>query len=708
MKAAPDYRPIRPSRWLQHPALKIAALYALFGGLWIVFSDAILLWMLRGIADPQIITRLQTIKGWFFIAATAWLLYLLIQRSMKAIQHSEKAVRQSEEWLQAILDNTTAVIYAKDTQGRFLLVNHQLETLFHRDKSTILGKTDHEILPQEIADNFRSNDLQVLQSKSAQEYEEVSLQDNEIHTYISLKFPLLDSEGEPYAVCGISTDITKLKKAELAHQEVNQHIADILAGITDAFVALDKNWRYTYVNEKAGQLLGRLPEYLIGKNIWEEFPEGIGQPFYHVYHKAIEEQIPIQFEDYYVPWERWFDNRVYPTKDGISIFFNDISDRKQVEIKLQESEEKFHNLAETTSAGIFIYQNDRLVYVNSAGEKLSGYSREELLTQKFGDIAHPEFRESVIERGLAHQQVKAGSANYECKMIAKDGQEKWMDLTMGTVVIGGQNAGLCTVYDITEHKHAEAEILRLNAELEQRVIERTAQLAYANKELEAFSYSISHDLRAPLRAISGFSQIICRRHSDNLNEEGRHYMDNIVQASAYMARLIDDLLNYARLGRKALNIQPVELSGLLTQIKQNLASQIAETGAELIIEPDLPTVPGDWSLLSQIFGNLINNALVYHKLGVPPRIRVSCRTEPRHFILSVADNGIGISPEHHQKIFNVFQRLHTDESYPGTGIGLALVRKSAEMLQAKVRLESQPNRGSTFYIDLPILPLSFK
>ena len=826
MTGRPEYGLPRLSRWLPYPALKIAALYALFGGLWIVFSDAILLWMLHGIADPQIVTRLQTIKGWFFIAVTAGLLYLLIQRSMEAIQRSEKATRQSEEWLQAILDNTTAAIYAKDTQGRFLLVNRQLETLFHRDISDILGKTDYELLPQESADEYHVNDLKVIESKTAQEYEEVSLQDGVIHTYISLKFPLLDAEGEAYAVCGISTDITarkkaeeeirqqtfklqeqanlldcvqvlireldgtitfwskgaesiygwtkseaigkvthrlfqtrfpqplpeientlfqqghwdgklahttrdgstltvashwelnrdeqgaplsvlevsnditRLEQAEAAHRELNQHIADILAGISEAFVALDKDWRYTYVNERAGQLFGRRPADLIGKNIWEEFPEGIGQPFYHNYHKAIAQQIPIEFEDYYTPWNRWFENRVYPTKTGISIFFHDISDRKQAEKNLQESEEKFRNLAETTSAGIFIYQNDRLVYVNSGGEKLSGYSREELLLQKFGDIAHPEFRESVIERGLARQQVNAGPANYECKMIAKDGQEKWMDLTLGTIVIGGQNAGLCTVYDITERKRAEGEVLRLNAELETRVVERTAQLANANRELEAFSYSISHDLRAPLRAISGFSQILSRRHSSNLNEEGRHYMDNIVHASAYMARLIDDLLNYARLGRKALVIQPVELSGLLVQIKQNLANQIATSGAEVVIKEDLPTVPGDWSLLSQIFGNLINNALVYHKPGVPPRIIVSCSTEARHFILSVADNGIGIPFEHHEKIFNVFQRLHTDEQYPGTGIGLSLVKKSAEMLGANVWVESQPGVGSTFYIEL--------
>jgi signal transduction histidine kinase len=237
--------------------------------------------------------------------------------------------------------------------------------------------------------------------------------------------------------------------------------------------------------------------------------------------------------------------------------------------------------------------------------------------------------------------------------------------------------------------------------LEQRVSERTAQLETANKDLEAFSYSVSHDLRAPLRSVSGFAEIVARRHRNSLNEEGRHYLDNIVEASARMSRLIDDLLVYARLGRTSVRHQSVSLSSLLSQITKDLAARITETGAALDLPEELPVVRGDPTLLNQIFTNLFGNAFTYHRSDLPPLVTVTWRAEGDNIVISVSDNGIGIPPEHHDKIFNMFQRLHSDDDYPGTGIGLAIVKKSVELLGGRVWVESVVNQGSTFSVQLP-------
>jgi signal transduction histidine kinase len=247
----------------------------------------------------------------------------------------------------------------------------------------------------------------------------------------------------------------------------------------------------------------------------------------------------------------------------------------------------------------------------------------------------------------------------------------------------------------------------INAELEARVRERTRELALRSeqlegrtRDLESFSYSVSHDLRAPLRAISGFAQILSRRHRQGLNEEGQHFVDNIVDAGNHMGRLIDDLLSYSRLGRKAIVLKPTRLADVLAEIARTLGPRVAELGATLRIVEDLPIVEGDWTLLSQIFTNLLDNALTYGKTGMPVTVAVTWKSDADAVTISVADNGIGIAAEHFEKIFNVFQRLHSQDEYPGTGIGLAVVKKSVDLQNGRVWVDSAVGAGTVFHVQL--------
>jgi signal transduction histidine kinase len=250
----------------------------------------------------------------------------------------------------------------------------------------------------------------------------------------------------------------------------------------------------------------------------------------------------------------------------------------------------------------------------------------------------------------------------------------------------------------------EAHLLERLAVVQEEARQAEVARLAARKEVEAFLHTVSHDLRAPLRATCGFSELLQRRYAAQLDDEGRRYLENVIEASRHLDRMIHDLLAYSRMGRMEVVPQVVDLRGILGQVLQGLKKPIEAAGAEIHLPPSLPLVAGHPVLLEQVFLALFDNALTYRQAWEPPRIILWAIEEGGHVLVHLQDNGIGIDQAYHEQIFELFQRLHHRETYPGTGIGLALVRKAVERMGGAVQVASEPGKGSTFTVRLPRMP----
>jgi PAS domain S-box-containing protein len=357
------------------------------------------------------------------------------------------------------------------------------------------------------------------------------------------------------------------KAVQLAYEEKNS----TLESIRDGFFSVTKDWIVTFWNKEAEQLLGTKKHEILGRNLWEVHPAETGSISHKQYHRAIKENIPVKFEDYYAPMDRWFEISAAPKESGLSCYFQ----------------------------------------------------------------------------------------------------------------------------DITERKKAEAELKMLHTELK----ERSDKLLISNSELEKFAYIASHDLQEPLRMITSFLGQIEKRYGEALDERGKQYIYFAVDGAKRMRQIILDLLEYSRVGRAAGNIENIDLNELIAEIKILYRKKIDENHAEIKFE-NLPTLRGFTSPLRQVFLNLISNALKYQPRGQKAILNIQASESETYWQFCVSDNGIGIEAEYFDKIFIIFQRLHSREEYSGTGMGLAITRKIVESFGGKIWLESEEGKGTSFYFTI--------
>ncbi len=513
------------------------------------------------------------------------------------------------------------------------------------------------------------------------------------------------------------------RNSELTH--VNNDMVNLLSSVNVAIIMLERTLRirrYTPMAEKAFNLIPADLGRPIGDlNLRMEIPN-LQEVLTEVIDSIGEKELEVRDQA-----GKWFLLRIRPYKtsenklDGAVLIFIDIDAMRRGVEQLQEARNFAEAIVETTRTPLLVLDDDLLIQAaNPAFKNLFRISHENLVQQPLHRLARTPEEMAPLFR-LLRESLPQGGQLQDFEWEQTFPQIGKRILLINARRLEGKTIPraltLLSLEDVTANRNSAAEVLRLNDELRTRIVQLTRlnenlnqeaghrqrtenELREAMKEAEAFSYSVSHDLRAPLRTVQGFAQVLIEDYAPSMDPKAREFAERIVSAAKRMDILIQDLLGYSRLSRSDMSMETVNLETALKEALDQLQQEIAEKHAVIEFRNPFPEVKAHHLTLVQVLANLISNAIKFTLPDMTPKLRIASETYGPWVCLRIEDNGIGIPVQHHKHIFQVFERLHGQETYPGNGIGLAIVRKGIEKMKGRYGLESEPGGGSRFWIEL--------
>ncbi len=684
----PTYLPHRAV--FQSTELASVALVPLLAGEGI--EGMLLLGSRRGAPDPRFSAQAMAYLGRELGAS--------IQASARFTDLERAAAEYGE-----LLDGAREIFYRLSPEGGFEYVSPNVEALlgytpreFRRNRSlwiSMVHPDDKRLLLERVTT------LEELQDRSTIEYRILR---RGKATHITVRDTLIVRRGASGAIekmLGTVIDVSAEHEAAEQMKEDLQSRDAMIDALQDAVAGFDGSMALSYCNAEFERLFGGTSETLVGKEIPLVLPVSLQKRVAESVSAALRGEV-VTTDDLRLPPARDQEERllrltVTPVPSELGIItgavcqFTDITLQKSRETELRSSEQVLRNVIDTMG-DIFIITDLKgsVKQCNKAFQRILGYTYEEALN---ADFPYPWLVEEEMSRyvlWIANLREKNWLHDFDMTWHSKDGS--MIPVSLSTTLLrdaaGTPVAMLNIARDITER-------VRLMKDIERR-----------NKELDDFTYVVSHDLKEPLISIEGFSRILYADYYTMIGTDGKEYLDSIVGATTRMKNLIDDLLMLSRVSRPSEAFRAVSMAAVMDEIRKDMMFTIRQRGVQLVIPDALPSVWGYETHLKILFRNLIGNAIKFNTQKAPV-VEVGFRNEENNYYLfSVKDNGIGIDPEFHEKIFVIFQRLHRRDEYEGTGAGLAIVKKIVEMHKGTIWVESEPGKGSTFFLTLPAAPVA--